>query len=152
MSALYEDFYHCKGNWSKSLVLKTIRSSTRNTRRGVRRWLTKPQMLPLFGGDAEVVNSIILRKEMDDELRAKEIRHHPELPGLLQYLVLVEDEECGEFVDEISDLFQAEDRQEEGDDSEEESDSSKDDESSDRKAKKDKRAKDKKKEKKAIHH
>ncbi|CAE7658654.1 unnamed protein product [Symbiodinium sp. CCMP2592] len=148
MSTLYDDFYQCKGKWSKSLVLKTIRSTSRATRRGTRRWLTEAQLLTLFGGDKEVVKSIILRKEVDEELRAKEIRHHPECPGLLQYLVLVEDEECGEFVDEISDMFQVEERGEEGDDSDSDgdSDSSDDDESSDRDAKK----KDKKKQKKAI--
>ena len=32
--------------------------------------------------DPEIVKSIILRKEMDGELRATEIRHHPELPSL----------------------------------------------------------------------
>ena len=69
------------------------------------------------------------------------------MQGLLQYLVLVEDEECGEFVDEISDMFQAEGR-DEGDDSDDESDSSDDDQSSDRDAKTAK--KDKKKRKKAI--
>ena len=81
MSTLYDDFYQCQGKWSKSLVLKTIRSTSRSTRRGTRRWLTEAQLLTLFG-DAEVVKSIILRKEMDEDLRAKEIRHHPELPGL----------------------------------------------------------------------
>ncbi|CAE7945734.1 unnamed protein product, partial [Symbiodinium sp. KB8] len=45
---------------------------------------------------------------------------------LLQYLVLVEDEQCGEFVDEISDLFQMEAR-EESSDSDGEGDSSDDD-------------------------
>ena len=82
MSSLYEDFQQCKGKWHNSVVLKTIKTAARSTRRGTRRWVTKKQMLQIFDNDQEVVKSIILRKEMDDELRATEIRHHPELPGL----------------------------------------------------------------------
>ncbi|CAE7650278.1 unnamed protein product [Symbiodinium sp. CCMP2592] len=112
MSSLYEDFLQTEGNWRNSLVYKSIKSITRNGRRGIRRWITKRQMLTVFDS-AEVVDSIIARKETDDYLRSTEVREHPDCPGLMQYLVLVEEEVTDEDMDEIEDMFRMEDDKEE---------------------------------------
>ena len=62
------------------MVYKSIKSITRNGRRGIRRWLTKSQMLNVFD-TAEIVDSIIARKETDEHLRSTEVREHPDCPG-----------------------------------------------------------------------
>ena len=56
MSSLYEDFQQRKGKWHNSVVLKSIRTTKRSTRRGTRRWPTKAQMLEIFQrpGDRQV--------------------------------------------------------------------------------------------------
>lgn len=55
--------------------------------------------------EADEVAAICHRKRSDPELARKEVRPHPELPKVDQYLVLVEDEE--EAVDEtrLVDMF-----------------------------------------------
>ncbi|CAE7230733.1 unnamed protein product, partial [Symbiodinium sp. CCMP2592] len=115
MSSLYEDYLQTEGDWKKSMVYKTIKSITRNGRRGIRRWLTRSQMLVHFD-DATIVDSIIARKETDEYLKKKRCESTPtaqEPGGLVQYLVLVDEEVTDEDVDEITDMF----RQEDGDDS-----------------------------------
>ncbi|CAE7532921.1 unnamed protein product [Symbiodinium microadriaticum] len=107
-------------------------------------WLTRAQLLQHFNDDAEIVDAVILRKETDPELRGKEIREHPECPGLKQYLVLADDSEYDESAVEISDLFQAEDYASDSDDDSSSSSSS----SKDNKDKKSKKNKKEKKDKK----
>jgi len=149
MSALYEDFVQCAGKWVNSVVLKTIRHKRKNGRRAARKWMTKSQLLSHFG-DESVVEAIVLRKEADKDLAEAEIRDHPDLPGLKQYLVLVEDEELDESTDEIEQLFKmeqnpgSESSDDDSKDSDEESSSSgaakkKKNKSKDKKAKKDKK-------------
>ena len=82
MSSLYEDFLRTKGNWRNSLVYKSIKSSSRSGRRGIRKWLTQSQLEQIFG-DKAVVKAIIARKMADKDLRATEVREHPDAPGLL---------------------------------------------------------------------
>ncbi|CAE7029554.1 unnamed protein product [Symbiodinium sp. CCMP2592] len=139
MSSLYEDFLQTEGDWKKSMIFRTIKSITRNGRRGIRRWLTRSQMLVHFD-DASIVDSIIARKETDEYLKKTEVREHPECPGLIQYLVLVDEEVTDEDVDEIADLFQQEDRGESDDGSSSDDDDdegkSKDDKKSKKKSKK----------------
>ncbi|CAE7325059.1 unnamed protein product [Symbiodinium sp. CCMP2592] len=157
MSALYEDFVQCGGKWVNSVVMKTIRHKHKNGKRAARRWMTKSQLLSHFG-DESVVEAIVLRKEADKDLAQEEIRDHPDLPGLKQYLVLVEDEEVDESEDEIEQLFkteqnlESESSDEDTKDSGEESSSSgaakkKKNRSKDKKAKKDKKEKKDKKSK-----
>ncbi|CAE7658116.1 unnamed protein product [Symbiodinium sp. CCMP2456] len=104
MTTLYEDFTQCQGKWQNSYIMKTIRQKHKNGKRAARRWLTKAQLKAHFNDDS-VVDAIIIRKETDKEISEKEIRDHPDLPGLKQYLVLVEDEEVDESTDEIEELF-----------------------------------------------
>ncbi|CAE7693568.1 unnamed protein product [Symbiodinium necroappetens] len=101
MSSLYEDFLTSVGDWRNSMVYKCIKSTTRNGRRGIRRWLTRTQLNAHFT-DPKIVDAIIVRKETDDYLAKTEIRDHPDCPGLTQYLVLVDEEHTDEDMDEIT--------------------------------------------------
>ena len=65
-------------------------------------------MLPIFE-DAAVVDGIIHRKMSDPELKKAEVRNHPELPQLKQYLVLVSDEEETTEATKILDMFRLRD-------------------------------------------
>ena len=80
MSSLYEDFLQIEGNWRNSMVYKSIKRTSRNGRRGIRRWLTRSQMLVIFDSTS-IVDSIIARKETDEYLKSTEIREHPDCPG-----------------------------------------------------------------------
>lgn len=51
----------------------------RGVARGVRKWLTRSELIRHFG-DEKVADAVIKRKEDIEELHA-EIRDHPELPG-----------------------------------------------------------------------
>ena len=106
---LYEDFWACGGDWKRSTILRSISNSFENKKTGKRRWLTKKQMLPYFDNDEQVVDGVILRKKSDPELCKAEIRVHPEVGTLYQYLVLVEDEEEATESDKILDRFQLKD-------------------------------------------
>ncbi|CAE7879827.1 unnamed protein product [Symbiodinium microadriaticum] len=153
MSSLYEDFLQTEGNWRNSMVYKSIKSTTKNGRRGIRRWLTRRQLLATFD-TKEIVDSIIARKETDEYLRSTEVREHPDCPGLVQYLVLVEEEVTDEDMDEITDMFRLEDA---GSSVDDDSDSGSDDDGDDNdtpasktKVRKDKSKKDKKNQKAAT--
>ena len=81
MTSLYEDFMQCHGAWRNSIIYKSIKRTSRSGVRGVRKWLTRSQMMKIFE-DEEIVKAIILRKENDPTLAQNEIREHPECPGL----------------------------------------------------------------------
>ena len=102
---LYEDFFACGGDWKQSTIYKSITNSFENKKSGKRKWLTRKQMLPYFEHDDSIVDGVILRKQQDPELRASEIRKHPEIPKVKQYLVLVEDEEEATESSKILDKF-----------------------------------------------
>ncbi|CAJ1421849.1 unnamed protein product, partial [Effrenium voratum] len=55
----------------------------------------------------EVCKAIVLRKETDADLSKSEMREHPEAPGsgIMQFLVLVEDEVTDENTNTISEVF-----------------------------------------------
>ena len=79
-SILYDACASCsEGQWEKSKFLVSIRERHSTTRRGVRKWLTAPEMDTRFG--AENGNLIRNRKLLDPELKERETREHPELPG-----------------------------------------------------------------------
>ncbi|CAE7697579.1 unnamed protein product, partial [Symbiodinium necroappetens] len=147
MTTLYEDFTQCQGKWQNSYIMKTIRQKHKNGKRAARRWLTKAQLKTHFNDDS-VVDAIVIRKETDKEIAAKEIRDHPDLPGLKQFLVLIEDEEVDESTDEIEELFRTHENQNSDSSSDGSQDGSDDDSSSSASAKK-KKDKKQKKEKKS---
>ncbi|CAE7278646.1 unnamed protein product [Symbiodinium pilosum] len=89
------------------MVYKRITSSRRNQKRGCRKWLTFDQLLEVFKSKS-VVEALVQRKMSDKTLRRTEVRNHPEVPGLKQYLVLVDDEEIDENTVQIDDIFELE--------------------------------------------
>ncbi|CAJ1443531.1 unnamed protein product [Effrenium voratum] len=97
----------CGGNWRAGTMYKEIKNIHSNSKRGVRKWLTKVKLLDYFEKDS--VDKIIERKELDKTLSKAEIRDHPECPGLKQYLTLVEDEETASEENRISDMFKMRD-------------------------------------------
>ena len=133
---LYEDFWACGGDWKRSTILRSITNSFENKKTGKRRWLTKKQMLPYFDNDEEIVDGVILRKKSDPELCKLEIRVHPEVGTLYQYLVLVEDEEEATESDKILDRFQLKDTGHDSEDSDDDDESDDDDDCDDKKPRK----------------
>ena len=107
-SVLYEDFYNCAGEWKHSTVYKEVTSTSRDKKQGIRRWLTRDELMTHFKRK-EVVDNIILRKETDPVLLELECRAHPETDTLRQYLTLVEDTVSAEEEKTISDLFKLRD-------------------------------------------
>ena len=74
---LFEAWISCAGDWKKSKLYMSVTSSTTNQRLGRRRWMTASEMRHRFG---DATDAIITRKTADEELRAKEVRPHPECP------------------------------------------------------------------------
>ncbi|CAK9032511.1 unnamed protein product, partial [Durusdinium trenchii] len=101
------DFLKTGGHWRKGLIWREVVKRHKGISRGVRKWLTRAQMISHFG-DETTADAVITRKASLPEL-ADEIRDHPELPGLKQYLILVEDEEVQEEEDLVTDLFRTQD-------------------------------------------
>lgn len=80
-SVLYDAWASCgEGNWTESKFLLRIRERHTCRRRGVRRWLTKAEIDERFGADLGL--QIRNRKLFDEELRKKEVRENPNLPGV----------------------------------------------------------------------
>ncbi|CAE7218451.1 unnamed protein product [Symbiodinium sp. CCMP2592] len=124
MSSLYEDFLSVAGKWRNSVVYKTIKRTSRTGRRGIRRWLTRPQLENHFQ-DSAIVDAIIVRKQTDEYLKKTEIREHPDCPGpvgLIQYLVLIDEEHTDEDQDEITDMFRVEEQGSSSDDDDDDDD------------------------------
>lgn len=96
---MYEDFLKTGGNWKKGLVWREVVRRHRGLSKGVRKWLTKEQLINHFEGDEQVANAIIKRKTEIPDLR-KEVRDHPELPGhilrlsTITYQVHIHDSRC----------------------------------------------------------
>ncbi|CAK9079139.1 unnamed protein product [Durusdinium trenchii] len=105
---LYEDFLKTKGKWRQGVVWREVVQRHRGVTRGVRKWLTRKQLIEHFV-DEETADAVIARKHEIQDLAGTEIREHPELPGLEQYLVLVEDEEVQEDENLMTDMFKCKD-------------------------------------------
>lgn len=80
MQALYEDFLMTGGDWKKGVIWREVIQKRTGKSRGVRKWLTRAQLITYFG-DEGVADGIIQRKNDTADLH-DEIRDHPELPGL----------------------------------------------------------------------
>ncbi len=80
-SVLHDAWASCgEGNWTESKFLLRIRERHTCKRRGVRRWLTKAEIDERFGAD--LGEQIRNRKLYDEELKKKEVRENPNLPGV----------------------------------------------------------------------
>ena len=118
---LYEDFWKSSCDWRKTTIYRSVTNTIENKRSGRRQWLTRKQMLPIFDNDEGIVDGIILRKRSDPELMASQVRTHPEVPTLSQYLVLTEDHEESNETDRIMDKFSLQERDQDSDDSDDDS-------------------------------
>ena len=67
------------GNWKKGLIWREVIKRHRGVSRGVRKWLTRAQLITHFG-DAVIADAVIARKKEVVDLK-NEIRDHPNLPG-----------------------------------------------------------------------
>ena len=79
VQALYEDFVHHAGSWTRGCIYREIIGCRSHKAQGVRKWLTRTQLLEYYTEDQ--VESIVLRKEADPDLMLAQVRQHPELPG-----------------------------------------------------------------------
>ena len=79
MQTLYEDFLKTQGDWKKGIIWKEVVQRRTGKARGVRKWMTKPQLVSHFD-DEQAAESVIERKESTAELQ-DEVRDHPDLPG-----------------------------------------------------------------------
>lgn len=68
------------GNWKKGIIWKEVVQKHKGTSRGVRKWLTRVQLIEHFG-TKQVADAVIQRKVTTPDL-AGEVREHPELPGV----------------------------------------------------------------------
>lgn len=79
-SVLYDAWAACgEGNWKTSKFLLKIRERHSTKCRGVRRWLSMAELVVRFGED--LARQLANRKLLDEELKEKETRFHPEFPG-----------------------------------------------------------------------
>eukprot|EP00438_Fugacium_kawagutii_P035946 Skav208479 [mRNA] locus=scaffold2430:18497:18928:+ [translate_table: standard] len=73
--------------WGQLVV--QARSSVKGSKTGARRWMTRDEMVKKYGSE-NIAHELIETKLTDPELRATQIRPHPEVPDredMRQYLV-----------------------------------------------------------------
>ena len=78
-SVLFEHWLTANENWQKSRLLIRLRSSKKNRKAGLRRWMLFSEMCSKWG--TEVATAMKESKEADPERSLAEIRKHPEMPG-----------------------------------------------------------------------
>ena len=74
---LYEAWADCAGDWNKSKLYMSLKDTHSQKRQGKRVWLTFKELVSKFGESAE---DIVERKLGDADLKAKEVRAHPDAP------------------------------------------------------------------------
>ena len=67
------------GNWKNGLIWREVIKRHRGVSRGVKKWLTRAQLINHFG-DKAIADAVIARKQQVADLQS-EIREHPNLPG-----------------------------------------------------------------------
>ena len=72
VQALYEDFVHHSGSWARGCIYREIIGRRSHKAQGVRKWLTRPQLLEHYTEDQ--VESIVLRKESDPDLLLAQVQ------------------------------------------------------------------------------
>lgn len=81
LQVLYEQWISCSGHWSESSFLVELRQSTRNRKRGARKWMTFHEMTMKFGSE-KAASQIRDCKRADPVLSKSQIRFHPDAPGV----------------------------------------------------------------------
>ena len=105
VSALFEDYVAHAGKWTQGYIYREVTNSKMHKAQGVRKWLTRLQLLQHYTEDQVLscfsctnhvvdysrvalkirkcpqVEEIVLRKEADPDLCLTQVREHPELRG-----------------------------------------------------------------------
>jgi len=108
MSVLYESWTEAGGDWKKSKIYLQVTSKDKTKRMGVREWMHRAEIEKKFG--VAGATAIINRKLSDQELKASEVRPHPEAPDveeLTQYLILNMEKEVESNETCVNRLYQA---------------------------------------------
>ncbi|CAE7193228.1 unnamed protein product [Symbiodinium sp. CCMP2592] len=77
-SVLFESWLQSGENWAKSTLLVRLRNRNSNTKRGLRKWLFRTDMVTKFG--EQVTQMMIDAKLADADRLKKEVRYHPDCP------------------------------------------------------------------------
>ena len=107
---LFEHWLQAHENWKASKLLVTLRSKTGSKKKGLRRWLTKADLVLMYK-DEDVVQSIVDAKENDKQLCATQVRKHPDCPhreDMKQYLCVVDTTEEDYTGEEVEHTFEME--------------------------------------------
>lgn len=97
MQDLYERWLSCNQDWRKSTWVVGLSSTTQESRKGARRWMTKAQITKKYESE-EISREIIMEKSKPEFSHQR--KPHPDLPNredLMLYLVW--DEESEEHLD-----------------------------------------------------
>ena len=78
-SVLFEHWLTANENWQTSKLLIRLRSSKKNRKAGLRRWMLFTEMVAKWG--EEVATAMKESKEADEERSKSEIREHPDVKG-----------------------------------------------------------------------
>jgi hypothetical protein len=102
---LFESWLSAGGDWKKSKLFLQAKTSKSQRKNSIRRWFTLHQLQVKHG--EEVAEAMVQRKLQNESLKREEVRAHPDLPELQQFLVL--DEEAQEDSEEevFTHLFEA---------------------------------------------
>ena len=76
MQYLFESWSQAAEEWKKSTVYINVCEKSGTVRRGVRKWVTKAQLVQSVG--REVAEAIIENKMNNERLRETEVRTHPD--------------------------------------------------------------------------
>ena len=75
------------GHWKNGMILKSVVNKHRGVATGVRKWLTRDQIVKHFDSE-DIADAMVTRKKSKEELHA-EIREHPELPGTIDIYIYI---------------------------------------------------------------
>ena len=77
---LLEQWTMAQGQWRHSDFYMQLKQKKRNRKFGCRKWLTRSEMLAKFGS-ASVADEIIAAQMHDENVKATQVRAHPDLHG-----------------------------------------------------------------------
>ncbi|CAE7943220.1 PLCXD2 [Symbiodinium necroappetens] len=106
-SVLFESWLQSSESWAKSTLVVRLRNRNSSTRRGLRSWLFRADMIQKWG--QTVADMMIEAKLADPDRREAEVRFHPDLPRdkeSKQFLVLTDDTAEDVEAEELERLFE----------------------------------------------
>ena len=84
MAILWEAYVQCRGKWDTSELVLTLQHTTKNRRRGGRKWFSYKDLVDRHGQD--IADEIVDHKSRDPVLKRCQVKPHPDLPRLNLYL------------------------------------------------------------------